>query len=212
MQTLACIKTGNSMYSECISNVDDEIEREEWKQAGAGASVPRGIVGLVGPYRIYKNPNERREFMLQEEELIEEVVDSVSEAAAAAAASAVTARVAKVAETEQQQQQHVKPSRAKWRIRDEDEETLVPELRETRRRSLEDIKPYCFVNGVNDKCWNNHVHGINSNNNNNNKWDFDNNNIIRQKILEVIDGKEERAVDVPPSIVESVYMRTSKCM
>ncbi|KAI4498887.1 hypothetical protein M0802_006062 [Mischocyttarus mexicanus] len=69
--------------------------------------VPRGIIGLVGPYRVYQNPNERREYMLQEEELVEEIVDSVSDVS---------------------REPH---RRGKWKIReeDDDEETLVPDIR-----------------------------------------------------------------------------------
>lgn len=33
-----------------------------------GVSIPRGVVGMVGPFcRVYRNPNEQREYMLQEE-------------------------------------------------------------------------------------------------------------------------------------------------
>ncbi|XP_043493212.1 proton channel OtopLc-like [Polistes fuscatus] len=66
--------------------------------------VPRGIVGLVGPYRVYQNPNERREYMLREEELVEEIVDSDSIS---------------------RESPH---QRAKWKIREDDEETLVPDI------------------------------------------------------------------------------------
>lgn len=96
------------MYTSQLGKLD---QMEDWK--GAAVAVPRGIVGLVGPYRVYQNPNERREYMLQEEELVEEVVDSVSEIAASGN-NGVT--------------EHHR--RAKWRIRDEDdEETLVSDIR-----------------------------------------------------------------------------------
>ncbi|CAL7945127.1 unnamed protein product [Xylocopa violacea] len=95
------------MYSNHLGQFDQL--QADWKRSMA---VPRGIVGLVGPYRVYQNPNERREYMLQEEELVEEVVDSVSEIAAP--------------ESNGASEHH---QRAKWRIREEDEETLVPDIR-----------------------------------------------------------------------------------
>lgn len=95
------------MYTNRLGEFDQL--QADWKKTVA---VPRGIVGLVGPYRVYQNPNERREYMLQEEELVEEVVDSVSE---------IVSRENNGA-TEHHQ-------RAKWRIREDDEETLVPDIR-----------------------------------------------------------------------------------
>lgn len=75
--------------------------------------VPRGIVGLVGPYRVYQNPNEKREYMLREEELVEDVVDSVSDLAVS-----------------QKNWSGEPRRRAKWKIREDDEETtLVPDIR-----------------------------------------------------------------------------------
>nr|XP_050855606.1 proton channel OtopLc-like isoform X2 [Vespula vulgaris] len=75
-------------------------------------AVPRGIVGLVGPYRVYQNPNEKREYMLREEELVEDIVDSVSDIA--------------VSRKNWSGEPH---RRAKWKIREDDEETLVPDIR-----------------------------------------------------------------------------------
>lgn len=94
------------MYANRLGQFDHL--QDDWKRAVA---VPRGVVGLVGPYRVYQNPNERREYMLQEEELVEEVVDSVSELAA----------------RENAVEHH---QRAKWRLREDDEETLVPDIRD----------------------------------------------------------------------------------
>lgn len=76
--------------------------------------VPRGIVGLVGPYRVYQNPNEKREYMLREEELVEDVVDSVSDV-----------------DVSQKNWSGEPHRRAKWKIRENDEETtlVVPDIR-----------------------------------------------------------------------------------
>ena len=94
------------MYANRLGELD-QLEAD-WKR---NVAMPRGIVGLVGPYRVYQNPNERREYMLQEEELVEEVVDSVSE----------------VAQRESNGEHH---QRAKWRLREDDEDTLVPDIRD----------------------------------------------------------------------------------
>ncbi|KAL0131919.1 hypothetical protein PUN28_003048 [Cardiocondyla obscurior] len=86
-----------------------EDESTTWPDHENSVALPRGVVGLVGPYRVYTNPNERREYMLQEEELVEEVVGDpgCSE---------------KVPEDEHRQ-------RAKWKIREDlDEKTLVPDM------------------------------------------------------------------------------------
>lgn len=64
------------MSSEMEDSLDEKDDRREavanrkcddsWSPLGV--SVPRGVVGMVGPFcRIYRNPNERREFMLKEE-------------------------------------------------------------------------------------------------------------------------------------------------
>lgn len=55
-----------AMYSDRTFDYENPWLHEP-RQAG-----PKGVVGLVGPYRVYRNPNERREYMLQEEELVEE--------------------------------------------------------------------------------------------------------------------------------------------
>ncbi|XP_066590176.1 proton channel OtopLc-like [Prorops nasuta] len=90
----------------------------DWRKPLA---IPRGVVGLVGPYRIYPDPNERREYMLQEEELVEEIVDSVSEVAARENDNCQVVENSGAGEQKHQ--------RAKWKIRDDDEETLVPDIR-----------------------------------------------------------------------------------
>lgn len=89
----------------------DHSEYENpWPDQENLVALPRGVVGLVGPYRVYKNPNERREYMLQEEELVEEEVGSASE---------------KVQEEESKNEHR---QRTKWKIR-KDKETLVPDIR-----------------------------------------------------------------------------------
>ncbi|EZA59070.1 Otopetrin-3 [Ooceraea biroi] len=75
-------------------------------------AVPRGVMGLVGPYRVYGNPNETREYVLQEEELVEETADSASE------------RIQEEGNKDEHRQ------RARWRIREDDEDTLVPDVRD----------------------------------------------------------------------------------
>ncbi|XP_025162104.1 proton channel OtopLc isoform X2 [Harpegnathos saltator] len=92
--------------------VPDYPENPTWhvdRGEVASVTLPKGVVGLVGPYRVYRNPNERREYMLQEEELVEETVD-----------------------VDENVDDRYRSSRAKWRIREsDDEETLVvPEIRD----------------------------------------------------------------------------------
>ena len=162
------------MYS---SEYDDhQNTREDWKRP---ISSPRGVVGLVGPYRVYQNPAERREYILQEEELVEENIDSVSE---------VPSREIREGEIQNHQEEH---RRAKWRIRDEDEETLVPDLMV---RNLPDcdgdedleIKDD-VVQEVTDKIkeWR--------------KLEIRNGEVSCQ-VEGIIIGKEERAVDVPEAL------------
>ena len=98
------------MYSSEYDN--HQKPKENWKRP---ISSPRGLVGLVGPYRVNQNSSERREYILQEEELVEENVDSISQ---------IPSREVRD-EEELHEEGH---RRAKWRIRDEDEETLVPDL------------------------------------------------------------------------------------
>ncbi|XP_076230838.1 proton channel OtopLc [Calliopsis andreniformis] len=154
------------MYTNRLGEFDQA--QADWKRTSV--SVPRGIVGLVGPYRVYQNPNERREYMLQEEELVEEVVDSVSEIA--------TNNV-----TEHHQ-------RAKWRLREDDEETLVPDIRDI--PGLEDFAMEAESKEVSE-------------------WKKVEDQIVeysqrdevtkgKEEIRDVggiVSGKEERAVDVP---------------
>jgi len=124
-------------------------------------AVPRGVVGLVGPYRIYRNPNETREYMLQEEELVEETVDSVSE------------RVREEGNKDEHRQ------RAKWRIREDDEDTLVPDIRDL--GGLEDLAET-----------------------ENDKRKSEGGSVTKMEKLECIEGilpgKQERPVDVPNTV------------
>lgn len=159
------------MYTNQLGKFD---QIEDWKGAVA---MPRGIVGLVGPYRVYQNPNERREYMLQEEELVEEVVDSVSEIAANG-----NNRV-----TEYHQ-------RAKWRIREDDEETLVPDIRnipglEEFAVETEESKELSDWKKVDDQVIIDY-----SKNDEELKSKEDE---FKGDIDEIVSGKEERAVDVP---------------
>ncbi|XP_043256036.1 proton channel OtopLc-like [Colletes gigas] len=142
----------------------DQLQAD-WKRP---VSVPRGIVGLVGPYRVYQNPNERREYMLQEEELVEEVVDSVSE----------------IAELDQNATEH--HQRAKWRIREEDEETLVPDIRDI--PGLEDFAMQTENTETTIEY---------------NRCDEVSKTIVDEfegNMSGVVSGKEERAVDVPDQV------------
>lgn len=70
-------------------------------------ALPRGVVGLVGPYRVYGNPNERREYMLQEEELVEETLETLDSSASEGGAARREGGV---------EGEH-RP-RAKWKIRE----------------------------------------------------------------------------------------------
>jgi len=121
-------------------------------------AVPRGVVGLVGPYRIYRNPNETREYMLQEEELVEETVDSVRE--------------------EGNKDEH--RQRAKWRIREDDEDTLVPDIRHL--GGLEDLAEETE----------------------NDKGKDEGDSVTKMEKLEriegILPGKQERPVDVPNTL------------
>lgn len=128
-------------------------------------AVPRGVVGLVGPYRVYRNPNER-EYVLQEEELVEEPVDSTSE---------------KVQE-EKEENKDEHRQRAKWRrVREEDEDTLVPDIRDLER--LEE--DFASEEAENDER-------------KSGKW-----RSMSEKsgcVEGILPGKEERAVDVPEAV------------
>lgn len=154
----------------------DRSEYENrWPDRENPVALPRGVVGLVGPYRIYKNPNENREYILQEEELVEEVLDSTSE---------------KVQEEENKNEHR---QRAKWKIRDDDEETLVPDIRDL--PSLED-----FIEMKNDKGQDN-------------DWRNEGDSVIKMEkseyVEKILSGKEERAVDVPDTI-SAVSMTSMK--
>nr|XP_034194959.1 proton channel OtopLc-like isoform X1 [Osmia lignaria] len=143
-------------------------------QLPRSVSMPRGIVGLVGPYRVYQNPNERREYMLQEEELVEEVVDSVSEIAA------------RENDTKEHRQ------RAKWRIREEDEETLVPDIRDI--PGLEE-----FTGEVDNKETSEWKQVDDQSTIEYNKTEEISKSKDESKgsFSEILTGKEERAIDVP---------------
>lgn len=128
-------------------------------------ALPRGVVGLVGPYRVYRNPNERREYMLQEEELVEEVVSSTSE---------------KIQEEDNKDEHR---QRAKWKIREDDEETLVPDIRNlsgfTETRMDIDKKE--------SDNWKNERGSMTK--------------VDKSDCIEgILPGKEERAVDVPDTV------------
>lgn len=163
----------------------DQLE-DDW---GRAVSVPRGIVGLVGPYRVYQNPNERREYMLQEEELVEEVVDSVSE---------IVARGNNAAGEHHQ--------RAKWRIREDDEDTLVPDIRDI--PGLEDFTVDTANKDVSE--WKS-VGDTGT-------MDYKRCNDTKQSkkdefeggIGGIVSGKEERAVDVPDEEASTVSTSSIK--
>lgn len=131
-------------------------------------ALPRGVVGLVGPYRIYKNPNETREYMLREEELVEETIDSVNE----------------MMPEEGNKDEH--RQRAKWRVREDDEDTLVPDIRD-----LEDLENLT-EEMENDKGKPGDV------------WKGEEGSLSKVEKLGCIEGilsgNEERAVDVPDAV------------
>lgn len=144
----------------------DHSEYENpWPDQENLVALPRGVVGLVGPYRVYKNPNERREYMLQEEELVEEVVGSTSE---------------KIQEEESKDEHR---QRAKWKIREDDEETLVPDI-----RNLSDfVETRTDISKRESDDWKDERESMTKVN----KSDY---------VEGILPGKEERAVDVPDMI------------
>lgn len=147
----------------------DQSEYENpWPDRENPLALPRGVVGLVGPYRVYGNPNERREYMLQEEELVEEVVDSASE---------------KVQEEESRDQHR---QRAKWKIREDDEETLVPDIRE-----LPSLESFAETKMEDEKSGND-------------DWKDEQRSVSKMEksgyAEGILSGKEERAVDVPDTV------------
>ncbi|XP_029174836.1 proton channel OtopLc-like isoform X1 [Nylanderia fulva] len=139
-------------------------------------ALPRGVVGLVGPYRIYGN--ETREYVLQEEELVEEVLDSTSE---------------KVEENQEEENRNEYRQRAKWRIRENDEETLVPDIRDL--PSLED-----FVEMKDGKR-------------EGDDWGNERGSLTMMEksgcVEKILSGKEERAVDVPDTMMPVKQKRAS---
>ncbi|XP_018349219.1 PREDICTED: uncharacterized protein LOC108752685 [Trachymyrmex septentrionalis] len=136
-----------------------------WPDQENLVALPRGVVGLVGPYRIYRNPNERREYMLQEEELVEEVMSCASK---------------KVQEEESKDEHR---QRAKWKIREDDEETLVPDIRNLSG----------FVETKTDSA-----------KMENNDWKNERESVTKVNHSDCVEGilfgKEECAVDVPDTV------------
>ncbi|XP_017875199.1 proton channel OtopLc-like [Ceratina calcarata] len=158
--------------SEMYTNHLGEFDQADWKR---NVAMPHGIVGLVGPYRVYQNPNERREYMLQEEELVEEVVDSVSEIAA-----------------RENIEHH---QRAKWRIREEDEETLVPDIRNI--PGLEDFAAEDNKESEWKKVDDRSTIGYGKSDEASELKEQD---VYKPDINGIVSGKEERAVDVPEEV------------
>lgn len=146
------------------------FERSEyentWPDQENLVALPRGVVGLVGPYRVYRNPNERREYMLQEEELVEEVVGSFASE--------------KVQEEESKDEHR---QRAKWKIRENDEETLMPEI-----RNLSGFAETRTDIGKGER----------------DDWKDERGSVTKVDksdcIEGILPGKEERAVDVPDTV------------
>ncbi|XP_015513817.2 proton channel OtopLc [Neodiprion lecontei] len=148
------------------------------------AGIPRGIVGLVGPYRVYPDPNERREYILREEELVEDVVDSVSEIAAKEDAKSI------------KNEPH---QRAKWRIRDDDEETLVPDLPDPDAwKDSEDLADEAKNNDghLRDVGWKERESSPPVSPGREN-WKLRESDPAANKISMILPGNQERAVDVP---------------
>ncbi|KAH0558049.1 hypothetical protein KQX54_014072 [Cotesia glomerata] len=112
------------------SGVAEEILMEEkpdpW--AAPGISVPRGVIGVVGPYgRAYINPNEKREFMLEEE--LEEVEDISMREDISTAVDSIDGRY----KSEDDKDSHIVKKeinrRPKWRVISEiDEEEIIKEI------------------------------------------------------------------------------------
>ncbi|CAK9809864.1 Proton channel OtopLc [Anthophora quadrimaculata] len=173
------------MYTNHLGEFDQL--QADWKR---NVSVPRGIVGLVGPYRVYQNPNERREYMLQEEELVEEVVDSVSEIAS-------RENNATVAESNHQ--------RAKWRIREDDEDTLVPDIRnipglegfdmQSDNKQLPEWKKVDDQSSTIDYIKKEQAFRTKEK-----EEEDDDEEKYKGDISGIVSGKEERAVDVPDEV------------
>ncbi|XP_020300781.1 uncharacterized protein LOC109864202 isoform X2 [Pseudomyrmex gracilis] len=145
-----------------------EYENSWHDHRDSSVAMPRGVVGLVGPYRVYGNPNERREYMLQEEELVEEIVDSASE------------RVQEGGSSKEEHRQ-----RAKWKIREDDEETLVPDIRDLPCLEMKS------VTGDGKK---------------NDEWKEEQRSTTEKSgcVERIVSGKEERAVDVPDTMSDAV--------
>ena len=128
--------------------------------------------------------------MLQEEELVEEVVDSVSEIAASGNNGV----------TEHHQ-------RAKWRIREDDEVTLVPDIRnipglEEFAVETEESKELSDWKKVDDQV----VIGYSKNDE-----EFEpKEDEFKGDIDEIVSGKEERAVDVLPEEASTVSTTSVK--
>lgn len=152
-----------------LPNPEMYFDRSEygntWPDQENLVALPRGVVGLVGPYRVYRNPNERREYMLQEEELVEEVVGSTSE---------------KVQEEESKDEHR---QRAKWKIREDGEETLMPDI-----RNLSGIaETRTDISKRESDDWKDERESVTK--------------VDQSGCIEgILSGKEERAVDVPDTV------------
>lgn len=113
-----------------LESAGQEILMEEkpdpW--AAPGISVPRGVIGVVGPYgRAYINPNEKREFMLEEE--LEEVEDISMREDISTAVDSIDGRY----KSEDDKDSHIVKKeiyrRPKWRVISEiDEEEIIKEI------------------------------------------------------------------------------------
>lgn len=147
----------------------DRSEYENsWPDRENAVALPRGVVGLVGPYRIYRNPSETREYVLQEEELVEETVDSASEKA------------------REESKDVLHRPRAKWKIREDDEETLVPDIRD-----LPGLDGFVETK-------------VNDGDERSDGWKDERESAINMEksgyIEGILPGKEERPVDVPDTV------------
>lgn len=118
----------------------DEKPDDPW--AAPGISVPRGVIGIVGPYgRAYTNPNEKREYMLEEElEEIEECPEDIS-----TAVDSIDGRYRdknNKSEYDDDKDSHIVKKeinrRPKWRVISEvDEQEIIKEITMDKETSLD---------------------------------------------------------------------------
>lgn len=179
---IKCLNNKTVDLNSVMYSADGESKLNfEWQRDGnRGPSIPRGVVGLVGPYRVYPDPNERREYILREEELIEDIVDSVSEVAAREAEADAEDEVKRFNEPHQ---------RAKWRIRDDDEETLVPDLPDP-----DSWKESQDVDKPDEHGWKENLEPSPKEIEN---WKIRESDPVSAKTSMILPGTQERAVDVP---------------